>query len=99
MLDPWLIVAATIAIAIPFRVLGTFYWRRRITRWCREQGFALVHWHRARFYEGPRAWWRSEHQDTFLIEVLEQDNILREGYLVFGSYWGFASRRVEIHWR
>ena len=57
-----------------------------------------MHWRRAWIYEGPRAWWRSEHQNTFFIEVIDTDDLLREGYLVFGSFWGL-SRRVEIHWR
>jgi hypothetical protein len=97
--DSWILAAATIAIALVLWLVGTFYWRRRIERWCREQKLQLVHWHRARIYEGPRAWWRSEHQNTFFIEALDTDDILREGYLVFGSFWAFSPRRVEIHWR
>ena len=40
--DSWLMVAGIIAIALLLWVVATWFWRRRIERWCRAQKFQLV---------------------------------------------------------
>ena len=64
------------------------------------QGFELLDWRGARFFEGPDAWLRSRNQLTYRIEVRDREGFTREGYLIIGSYWiGWPfSRKVRVVW-
>ena len=79
---------------------GGFASRKLIRRWCKEQGFELLDWRGARFFEGPDAWLRSRNQLTYRIEVRDREGFTREGYLIIGSYWiGWPfSRKVRVVW-
>ena len=96
-------VVIGLGVALLFALLlwwGHVWSARRIARWCDEQGFELVDWRGARFFEGPHAWFRSENQDAYRIEVRDRDGLIRAGYLVFGSYWwGWPfSRTGRVEW-
>ena len=79
---------------------GRLYAARRVTRWCHEQGYELVDWRGAKFFEGPKAWFRTDNQDAYYIEVRDRQGLTRAGYLVFGSYWWPwpFSRNVRVEW-
>ena len=79
---------------------GRVFAERRLQRWCKGEGFELLDWRRAFFFEGPNAWWRSKYQACYRIEVRDHQGYERTGYVVFGSFWlGWPlSRRVRVEW-
>lgn len=96
-------VALGFGAALAFGVLlwwGQVYSAKRIRRWCDEQGYELVDWRGAKFFEGPHAWFRSDNQDAYRIEVRDRQGVIRGGYVVFGSFWRgwLFSRRVRVEW-
>jgi hypothetical protein len=72
--------------------------KRRVTRWCEREGYQLVTWRGAWFYEGPRAWCRTEEEDAYRIEVRDRKGQTRSGYVVFGTWWNPFSRKVRVEW-
>jgi len=90
-------VVLLLGAMLVWRIFGA---RRLIRRWCREEGYELLDWQSAWFFEGPNAWLRSRNQMTYRIEVRDRDGLTREGYLVIGSYWiGWPfSRRIRVTW-
>jgi hypothetical protein len=80
--------------------LGRLIGRRRVTRWCAGEGYTLIDWRRAKFFEGPNAWFRSDNLDAYYIEVRDRQGLTRAGYLVFGSFWWPwpLSRKVRVKW-
>ncbi len=53
---PLFIVAVTIVAIILLMWTGKIWARRQVTRWCEREGYELVSFRGAWFYEGPRAW-------------------------------------------
>ena len=95
------LVAAVMGAVLAFLVLlwwGRVYSARRIARWCKTEGYELVDWRGAKLFEGPNAWFRTDGQDAYYIEVLDRQGLTRGGYLVFGSPWWPFSRRVRVKW-
>jgi hypothetical protein len=95
---PLFIVGVTIAAFIVVLVTGRMWSRWQVRRWCDDQGYDLVDWRGAKFFEGPGAWLRSENQDAYRIEVRDRQGTPRAGYVVFGSYWAPWSRKVRVEW-
>jgi hypothetical protein len=89
------VVILAVAAAI---ISGQWLSRRRLRRWCEQQGYDLLDWRGAWFYEGPGKWLRSENQHAYYIEVRDRQGFTRAGYLVFGSYWHPFSRKAEVKW-
>ena len=71
-------------------VLGRYYWSRRLTKWAAAQGYKLVDFRGAKFYEGPHAWRRSDNQHLFYVELEKQDGAQASAWVMFGTYWGFS---------
>jgi hypothetical protein len=93
-----LVTAALVFLVVLW--LGRAYGARRVSRWCEEQGYELIDWRGAKFFEGPRAWLRTENEDAYYIEVRDRQGLTRSGYLVFGSYWWpwpFV-RKARVRW-
>jgi hypothetical protein len=89
-----LAVAVTAAM-----VTGRWYWKRRVERWARDQGYSLVSFKGARFFEGPGRWRRNENMFTFRIVVRDSAGSERLGWLTFGSFWSFwPTSRVDVRW-
>jgi hypothetical protein len=93
-------VVTAAAVLVLLIWVGRVISERRLQRWCRQEGFELLDWRRAYFFEGPNAWWRSKYQVCYRIEVRDHQGYERIGYIVFGSYWiGWPlSRRVRVTW-
>jgi hypothetical protein len=54
---------------------------RRVSRWCRRQGFQLLRWRDAKLFEGPSSW--TPGQRHYRIQIVDGDGLRRAGYLVF----------------
>ena len=95
-----LLVSVCAVVLFVAVVTGRVWSARRIRRWCERQGYELLDWRGAWFYEGPGRWLRSENQDAYHIEVRDRQGLTRSGYLVFGSRWfPFPlSRKVNVRW-
>jgi hypothetical protein len=94
-------VTVVISTVIAFLLLlwwGRVYSARRIARWCEQEGYELVEWRGAKFFEGPSAWFRSDNEDAYYIEVRDRHGLTRAGYLVFGSFWWPFRRKVRVKW-
>lgn len=92
------VVGIAAAIAVATRV-GRAYWRRRVRAWADEQGLKLLEFTGARFFEGPRAFRRSDNQFAFWVVVEDRAGEVRRGWLTFGRYWSFwPTGRPEIGW-
>ena len=80
-------------------VIGRSYWRRRVARWAAEGGLKLIEFDGARFYQGPRAFRRSDNQFVFHVVVEDASGHVRTGWLTFGSYWSFwPAGDPEVRW-
>jgi ABC-type nickel/cobalt efflux system permease component RcnA len=95
---PLFIVAVTILGFIVLLWTGSIWARRRITRWCEREGYKLVTFRGAWFYEGPRAWLRTDSEYAYHVEVRDRHGLTRTGYVMFGSWWNPFSRRVRVEW-
>ncbi len=89
------VVFLTVVVGI---ISGQWLSRRRVRHWCERQGYELLDWRGAWFYEGPGRWLRSENQYAYYIEVRDRQGLTRGGYLVFGSYWHPFSSKAEVKW-
>jgi hypothetical protein len=96
--NPIVIAAVTILAIIVAVWTGRIWSRRRLTRWCAREGYELVSWRGAWFYEGPRAWFRTEDENAYYIEVRDRHGYIRTGYVVFGTWWNSFSRKVRVEW-
>jgi hypothetical protein len=97
-LEPLFIAAVTIFAIIFLVWTGKLWSHRRMRRWCEREGYELVNWRGAWFYEGPRAWFRTEDEDAYYVEVRDRDGLTRTGYVVFGTWWHPFSRKVRVEW-
>ena len=95
-------VAAGVAVAFLLLAIwvGHGFSGRRLRRWCEQEGFELLDWRGAWFFEGPGAWLRSQYQHCYRIEVRDRDGIERSGFVTFGTFWlGWPfSRNVRVEW-
>jgi hypothetical protein len=94
---PLFIVAVTIVAIIVLMWTGKIWARRQVTRWCEREGYELVSFRGAWFYEGPRAWLRTEEEDAYHFEVLDPHGDTRMGYVVFGSWYPFSGK-ITVEW-
>jgi hypothetical protein len=94
-----LFVAGLGAAVLLMLGIGRTYWKRRIGRWADEHGLTLLEFKGARFYEGPRASWRSDSQFAFRVVVEDASGHVRTGWLAFGSYFSFwPTSSPDVHW-
>jgi hypothetical protein len=93
-----LMVAGVILLVVAGISLGRVFWRWRIGRWARAQGFRLVGFTGAKFYEGPSAFFRTENRDEFHVVVEDGQGRQRSGWLCFGSNLNPFSFAVEMRW-
>ena len=49
------------------------YWGKRLSQWAEENNLILLHFRGAMFFEGPGKWMRTSHQQTFRVQVRDQD--------------------------
>ncbi len=70
--------------------LSRIYWRNKLTRWAREQGYTLIRYRGAWFFEGPSAWRRSKNQHAFRVVVEDRNGLRRSCWIMFGTFWGFT---------
>ena len=96
--DPILVVTVTIATIIVGLWIGKIWARWQVKRWCEREGYELVAFRGAWFYEGPRAWLRTENEDAYHLEVRDRRGETHTGYVVFGTRWHPFSRRVRVEW-
>jgi hypothetical protein len=96
--DPRLLIVGGVFVFALLLIMGRVLSRWRLQRWCRKSGYELVDWRGAKFYEGPFAWFRSENQDAYQMEVRDRQGLTRVGYIVFGSFWLPWSRKVHVEW-
>lgn len=93
----WTVLAIAAAVAGLAGVIGRRRWGRRIEEWAQGQGFVLDDYRRARFFEGPHRWTRSDTWDVFWIEVTDRTGLPRQGWLSFRARW-IAKPAVEVIW-
>jgi hypothetical protein len=93
---PVFIVAVTIVAIIVLMWTGKIWARRQVRAGASERGYELVSFRGTWFYEGPRAWLRTEEEDAYHVEVRDHGET-RIGYVVFGSWYPF-SRKVTVEW-
>ena len=95
-----IVVIAGLGAAILLALVGgRTYWRRRVTRWAGDNGLRLLEFSGARFYQGPRAFRRSDNQFAFRVVVEDASGGVRSGWLTFGSYWSFwPGGDPEVRW-
>jgi hypothetical protein len=91
------VAAVTIVAIIVLMWAGRIRARSQVTRWCERQGYELVSSRGAWFYEGPRAWLRTEEEHAYHVEVRDRHGDTRTGYVVFGC-WNPFSRTVTVEW-
>jgi hypothetical protein len=78
---------------------GRTCWKRRVTRWAGDNGMKLLEFSGALFYQGPRAFRRSDNRFTFRVMVEDAAGGVRSGWLTFGSSWSFwPAGDPEVHW-
>ena len=94
---PLFIVAVTIVAIIVLMWTGKIWTRRQVTRWCEREGYELVSFRGAWFYEGPRAWLRTEEEDAYHVEVRDRHGDARMGYVVFGLWYPFSGK-ITVEW-
>jgi len=85
--EPVLMVIAIAVICAVMYGVHRLYGGWQVRRWCRNNDFILLDWRGAWFFEGPGAWFRSDNQDAYYIEVEDNQGMIRGGYLIFGSFW------------
>lgn len=97
--SPYLKVGAVVVALVVLLWVGDRWSRWRINRWCDADGYQLVTWRGARFYEGPRKWRRTDGEDAYYVEVTERSGQPRSGFLAFDSrWWPFRAKRITMHW-
>ena len=96
--DPLFIATVTILFLVFLLWTGRIWARWRVTRWCEREGYQLVTFRGAWFYEGPRKWLRTENEDAYHVEVTDRDGLTRSGYVVFGTWWHPFSWKVRVEW-
>ena len=97
--SPYLKVGAVVVALVVLLWVGDRWARWRINRWCDADGYQLVTWRGARFYEGPRKWRRTDGEDAYYVEVTERSGQPRSGFLAFDSrWWPFRAKRITMHW-
>ena len=92
-------VVGLVAAILLATVFGRWYWNRRVARWAEEQDLKLLEFRGARFYEGPRAYLRTDSRFAFRVVVEDASRVVRTGRLSFGGYlsiWPTGS--AEILW-
>ena len=94
---PLFIVAVTIVAIIVLMWTGMIWARRQVTRWCEREGYELVSFRGAWFYEGPRAWLRTEGEDAHHVEVRDRHGDTRMGCVAFGSWYPFSGK-ITVEW-
>jgi ABC-type nickel/cobalt efflux system permease component RcnA len=83
---------AIVVVAVPILAIMVLLWtgqiwaRRHVTRWCEREGYELVEFRGAWFFEGPRAWLRTEDENAYHVEVRDRRGDTRTGYVVFGTW-------------
>jgi hypothetical protein len=69
--------------------------RRRVSRWCRRQGYELLRWRDAKLFEGPSSW--DAHERHYRIQIIDADGYRRAAYLTFARKRVFE-RCTEVLW-
>ena len=95
---PLLLVTVTVVAIVVLLWLGKRWAHRQVSRWCEREGYELVTFRGAWFYEGPRAWLRTDSEYAYHVEVRDRYGLPRTGYLLFGSWWNPFSGKVRVEW-
>jgi len=69
---------------------GRYYWSYRLNQWAADQRLKLLDFRGAKFYEGPKAWVRSDSQHLFRVRVEDTQGKRRSAWVMFGTFWGFT---------
>ena len=95
---PFLIVVVTAFSILVLVWTGQIWARRQVTRWSQREGYELVTFRGAWFFEGPRRWVRTDTEHAYHVEVRDRYSMTREGYVLFGTWWNPFSGKVRVEW-
>ena len=89
-------VAVLIAALV---MLSTSLARRRLGSWAQQNGYRLVQFRQAWFWQGPRAWRRTRYQQDYRVIVDDAQGHRRAGWLLGTNRWlGLGSEQYEEQW-
>jgi hypothetical protein len=92
-------VVAVLLGAVALHPVGTWFARRALERWARQEGYELVAFKTIPFWKGPRAWLRTENQEDYFVVVENRKGERRMGWVLFSWPWhGLGGKRTEIRW-
>jgi hypothetical protein len=96
-------IGAVVAMAVLAAVLwpvGTWYARRTLESWARDEGYQLIAFKTLWFWQGPRAWRRSENHADYFAVVENRKGERRMGWVLttwpwYSLGWG---KTIEVRW-
>lgn len=93
------LVLLGLALLWPLSMLSDTLARRRLQRWAEANGYRLITFRQAWFWQGPRAWRRARYQQDYRVVVHDAQGNRREGWLLGTYSWlGLGSEQYEEQW-
>lgn len=93
----YLLLAAVLALALA--PLSDSLAGRRSRRWAQANGYRLIAFRQAWFWQGPRAWKRTRYQQDYRIVIHDAQGNRRVGWLLGTNRWlGFRQEEYEEQW-
>ncbi len=75
---------------------GKRYWHKRLDAWAKSEGFRLLEFRGAKFFEGPNALLRTENQSAFRVRVCDRSGKVKHAWIVMGHNWNPISAPDEL---
>jgi hypothetical protein len=73
--------------------------RLRLHRWAKENGYQLIQFRQAWFWQGPRAWRRTRYQQDYRVVIDDAQGHRRAGWLLGTNRWlGLGSEQYQVQW-
>ena len=70
-----------------------------LSRWAQREGFRLVDFQSALFWQGPRAWRRTRYQQEYHVVVEDPAGRQRSGWVLRTQTWlGFGPAEYKVEW-
>ena len=77
---------------IVMMLMGSFFWRWKLSRWAHDQGMSLVSFRDAGFWEGPgKRGERGLNEHLFRVETKTPGGAVRTGWAMFVTTWGLSA--------
>jgi hypothetical protein len=90
------IVAGMVVFTFLLSQLVAWY---RLSRWARREGFRLVDFRSAFFWQGPRAWQRTRAKQDYHVVVEGPSGRRRSGWVMRTETWlGFGPTEYKVEW-